>query len=80
MSAQNIEARVARVIAEVGGLQQAVVKPDATLSTLGLDDLDEVEILMELEDEFGVTLPEDVAGQTVAEICTLVRNQMGAVA
>lgn len=76
MSAQNIETRVARVIAEAGGLEVADVKQDATLAQHGLDSLDEVEIQIDLDEEFGITLPDSLQAMTVAEICAAVRVQV----
>lgn len=76
MSAQNIEARTARVIAETGGLEVADVKQESTLAQLGLDSLDEVEIQIDLEDEFGITLPDSLDAMTVSEICAAVRVQV----
>lgn len=45
----------------------------------GLDSLDQVELLMELEDEFEIKVPDDAQpGNTIAEITAWVDNQKGA--
>lgn len=65
MSAQNIEDRVLKVVAE----QYGVTIGKFTLTSpfighLGGDSLDHVELVMALEDEFGIEIP-DEHGQTI---------------
>ncbi len=36
-----------------------VISPEAKLDTLGLDSLDMIEVLFEVEDEFAVRIPQD---------------------
>jgi acyl carrier protein len=37
----------------------AIIAPEAKLDTLGLDSLDVIEVLFEVEDEFEVRIPQD---------------------
>jgi acyl carrier protein len=39
------------------------IRLETTLEELGADSLDKVEMLMELEEEFGVTIPDDLLEQ-----------------
>ena len=63
--------KVQAMLAEALNLPVSKVTPDAEIiSDLGADSLDVVELLSRLEDEFGVTIPdEDVEGlKTVADV------------
>ena len=57
----------------------AAIRPEATLADLGLDSLMVVELLFDVEDEFGITIPEGISFQTLAEgaalMDELVRNK-----
>jgi acyl carrier protein len=55
--------RIKRVISEQLGIAQADVKPEQTfVDDLGADSLDEVELVMAIEDEFEIEIPDDEAG------------------
>jgi len=68
------EARAARVIVDCLGCRADEVKRDAKLVDLGADSLDEVELVMFLEEEFGISIPDDKAHEatTVADLFALV--------
>ena len=58
----NIETRVKTVLAENLGLKAEDIKNDAHLiDDMGADSLDVVEVVMAIEDEFGITVPDDSA-------------------
>ena len=58
----DITERVQRVIEEKLGVDASEVKPEATFTNdLGADSLDTVELIMELEKEFNITIPDDQA-------------------
>ena len=59
--ADNTE-RVIDIVAEQLGVDKDRVKPETKfVADLGADSLDTVELVMELEEEFNVNIPEDVA-------------------
>ena len=63
--------KVQEMLAEALNIPVSKVTPDARIiDDLGADSLDVVELLSRLEDEFGVTIPdEDVEGlKTVADV------------
>lgn len=52
------------------------MKDDARFEDLGADSLDYVEVVMLVEDEFGVDIPDDAADaiQTVGELVALIEK------
>ncbi|MCR5663094.1 MAG: acyl carrier protein [bacterium] len=57
---QNILSKVTKIVAEQLGVEEAQVTPMASFSNdLGADSLDVVEIVMALEGEFGIDIPDD---------------------
>ena len=58
----QIEEKVKSIIVEKLGVDAAEVKPEASFTNdLGADSLDTVELIMEFEKEFGVSIPDDKA-------------------
>lgn len=56
----ELENKVKAIIVEKLGVEEAAVTPEATFATdLNADSLDTVELLMEFEKEFDVTIPEE---------------------
>lgn len=59
---ENLEARVKKVIAEKLGVDESAVKNAAAfIDDLGADSLDTVELVMALEEEFNVQIPDEDA-------------------
>lgn len=59
---QAIEEKVIAIIAEKLNVEVSEVTPSASFTgDLGADSLDIVELVMELEKEFDITIPEDQA-------------------
>ncbi|MCL4820102.1 MAG: acyl carrier protein [Vicinamibacteria bacterium] len=54
--------RVKKIIVEQLGVEEDLVNPDASfVDDLGADSLDTVELVMALEEEFGVEIPDEDA-------------------
>ena len=67
MSDGNIEAKVKEIIVEQLGVNADQVKPEAKMiEDLGADSLDAVELVMAIEEEFGIEVPDDEAEKLVA--------------
>ena len=58
----EIESKVKEIIADELGVDEADVKPEASFTNdLGADSLDTVELIMEFEKSFNITIPDDQA-------------------
>ena len=58
----EIESKVKAIIVDKLGVDEAEVKAEASFTNdLGADSLDTVELIMEFEKEFGVTIPDEEA-------------------
>ncbi len=59
---ETIEERMKRLIANHLGVAQKDILPQSSfIENLGADSMDTVEIVMALEDEFDIEIPDDVA-------------------
>lgn len=61
MAADTLE-RVKKIIVEQLGVEEAEVTPEASITDdLGADSLDQVELVMAFETEFGIDIPDEEA-------------------
>ncbi len=61
MSAEVFD-KVKKIVTEQLGVEEADVKPEASFANdLGADSLDTVELVMALEEEFGIEIPDEAA-------------------
>ena len=66
MSREEIEVKVKEIVAEKAECEISEVNDQTNLEeTLGMDSLDRVELLMEIEKEFGITIPDDDADKVI---------------
>lgn len=62
----NIEERVKKIVAEHLSVDENKITLESSfVDDLGADSLDQVELVMALEEEFSVEIPEDVADKIV---------------
>ena len=75
----EIEARVTAIIVDKLGVDESEVTPTASFTNdLGADSLDTVELIMELEKEFGTSIPDDQAEKitTVQDAIDYIANNV----
>ena len=73
----TVENRVTQIVAKVLGVNKANIKPWHKFTThLGADSLDAVELVMELEKEFCISIPDDKAEKivTVGDAITYIQK------
>lgn len=76
--ANDIEAKVTSIIVEKLGVEESDVKPEASFTNdLGADSLDTVELIMEFEKEFDITIPDEDAEKiaTVGDAITYLKGR-----
>ena len=62
----EIEAKVKKIIVDQLDVEESSVAPDAKfIEDLGADSLDTVELVMALEEEFGIEIPDEDAEKIV---------------
>ncbi len=60
---ESIQDRVLRVIATTRRVPLDTIRPDSTFEELGIDSLDRINILFELEGEFDIEIDDEQAKQ-----------------
>ena len=76
--AGKLEERVKEIIVEQLGVNKEQVTTDASfIDDLSADSLDQVELIMAFEEEFGATIPEEVAEKltTVGKVVEYLKSQ-----
>ena len=76
----NIEARVKKIIIEQLGVKEEQVTNEASfVEDLGADSLDTVELVMALEEEFGLEIPDEDAEKitTVQQAIDYISAHLG---
>lgn len=65
--AENIQDKVTEIIVEQLGVSADQVKPESKMiEDLGADSLDAVELVMAVEEEFGIEIPDEDAEKLVS--------------
>ena len=74
-----VEEKVKDIIAEQLGVKKEEIKPESSfVDDLGADSLDTVEVVMALEEEFGIEIPDEDAEKitTVGEAVKYIDNKI----
>ncbi|MBW1980944.1 MAG: acyl carrier protein [Deltaproteobacteria bacterium] len=81
MSAADIKERIKEIIANQLGIDQGDITPEASVvDDLGADSLDVVELIMALEEEFNLEIPDEEAEKikNVQDIYTFMESALQA--
>jgi acyl carrier protein len=73
----SVQERVIDIVAEQLGVDKEKITAETSfVNDLGADSLDTVELVMELEEEFDITIPDDAAEkiQTVGQAVQYIEN------
>ncbi len=76
----DVSQRVIDIVAEQLGVDKEKVTPETSfVNDLGADSLDTVELVMELEEEFDISIPDEAAEkiQKVGEAVDFIENAKG---
>lgn len=76
-----VEEKIKKIIAEQLGVKEEEVKPEsAFIDDLGADSLDTVELIMSLEEEFSIEIPDDDAEKMVkvSDVIQYIKNKVAA--
>jgi acyl carrier protein len=66
--------KLKEIIADHSGEEADTITPETKFADLGIDSLTTVEILMDIEDEFGVSLEAGQIGTTVGELIAKIEE------
>jgi acyl carrier protein len=72
--------RLQTILTEKFSVDADKVRPDATLDTLGLDSLDLIEVLFEVEEEFDIRVPQESSALRTATVQDIVDSIEKAIA
>lgn len=59
LSREEIKSKLLQIIAEQLKIDKNSINPQATLESMGADSLDRVEIIMRMEEEFGLEISDE---------------------
>ncbi|MBQ7312867.1 MAG: acyl carrier protein [Clostridia bacterium] len=66
--------KIITIIADHSGEDEANITAETTFEELGVDSLTTVEVPMDIEDEFGVTLEAAQVGKTVGDLVRAIEE------
>ena len=65
---------IAKIVAERTGCDIHTIKPESKFAELGIDSLDTVELLMNLEDDLGIEIELDQKVETVDDLDKFIQS------
>ena len=66
---------IAKIISERTGCDVNTIKPESKIFEIGIDSLDTVELLMELEDEIGMEIDLDRKVETIDDLDKFIQSK-----
>jgi acyl carrier protein len=64
--------RVTKIIAENCDMEESKINRDTTLEELGFDQIETMELIMSIEDEFGISINAEREIKTIADLIALI--------
>ena len=68
--------KIAKYLSEQMDIAKEDITPDTTFESLGIDSLDTVDMVMDLEDELGVELELEEKIATIGELVAFVESKL----
>ncbi len=68
--------KIKTIISEHLDIDESEITLETTFADLGIDSLDTVELMMEVEDEFGVEVKAAEAGKSVKELVAYIDSKL----
>lgn len=68
--------KVIKLLAEHLEMDESEINENSTFDDLGIDSLDAVEIMMEMEDEFGIEIKPAEAGKSVKDLSAYIDSKI----
>ena len=68
---------IATIVSERTGCDVSEIKPESQFAELGIDSLDTVELLMNLEDEIGIEIELDRKVETIDDLDKFIQSKQG---
>lgn len=68
--------KIKTIISEHLDIEESEITLETTFADLGIDSLDTVELMMEVEDEFGVEVKAAEAGKSVKELVAYIDSKL----
>ena len=73
----NVFEKIVETIVDAKGIDAASIKPESSFKDLNVDSLDIAEMVMTLEDEFGITIELEEGVATVQDLVNLIERIKG---
>ena len=68
--------KIAKYLSEEMDIPMEDITPDTTFESLGIDSLDTVEMVMDLEDDLGIELEVEEKIATIGELVAFIESKM----
>lgn len=81
MNHQEICTIVTEILMEKLGISETKISSESTMKDIGADSLDEVEIILEIEHKFGISIPDNIIPevQNIGSLCNYIEKELGKV-
>lgn len=66
--------KIANLIAEARGIEVSEIKPETSFEDMELDSLDVIEVVMAIEEAFGISIESEGDMKTVGDLVALVES------